>query len=168
MSQSLTIELFNAAMKYSAGHFTILSATERENLHGHNFSISVAFTGQADNNGLLFDYGPVKQQVITLCQEWNETFLLPSKSPYLVINTNTPGEIVAHFNSEIIRFLPRDVTILPIQNATIEELARAFGEQLVTKLVLPRLERVQDVLVKCASGPGQWASWTWTRQEDCS
>ena len=40
--RTTTLELYKEEMKFSAGHFTIFSATERENLHGHNFSVYVA------------------------------------------------------------------------------------------------------------------------------
>ena len=40
MTQLTTIELSKEYLKFSAGHFTVFSATERERLHGHNFSVS--------------------------------------------------------------------------------------------------------------------------------
>ena len=43
--EATTLELCQEEMKFSAGHFTILSATERERLHGHNFTVYVAITG---------------------------------------------------------------------------------------------------------------------------
>ncbi|MFP2903776.1 6-pyruvoyl trahydropterin synthase family protein [Pyxidicoccus sp. 3LFB2] len=61
MSRTTTIELHKEEMKFSAGHFTIFSATHRENLHGHNFTVYVALTGAVVENGLLSDYGPLKQ-----------------------------------------------------------------------------------------------------------
>jgi 6-pyruvoyltetrahydropterin/6-carboxytetrahydropterin synthase len=161
MSRTTTIELFKEEMKFSAGHFTIFSATERENLHGHNFSIYVALTGRVDGNGLLGDYGIFKRKVRQMCMDWNETFMLPLHSPFLSIDTSEPGEIRARYADEILRFLPRDVTLLPVKNVTVEELSRLFGERLISDQDVLVEQGVQGVVVKCASGPGQWASWTW-------
>ena len=159
-----TIELFKEAQKFSAGHFTIFSATERENLHGHNFTIYAAFTGIVGNNGLMADYGAFKDQINQMCHAWNETFMLPGQSPHLRIQRTEDG-IEAHYADEVLRFLARDVTVLPIANVTIEELARLFGERLTADADALRDKQIVGVTVKCASGPGQWASWSWSAEE---
>ena len=164
MARSTTIELFKEEMKFSAGHFTIFSATERENLHGHNFTISVALTGRVNSNGLLGDYGIFKRKVFEMCRAWNETFMLPLESPYLRVDDSDPSEIRALYADEVLRFLPRDVTLLPVKNVTVEELSRIFGERLVADRELLKEQGVTGVVLKCASGPGQWASWTWEGQ----
>jgi 6-pyruvoyltetrahydropterin/6-carboxytetrahydropterin synthase len=154
-----TIELSKEGMKFSAAHFTILSATERENLHGHNFTIRVDLTGDVDDNGMISDYGPLKRLVQGLCDEWNETLLLPSLSPHLRLE-QTPTEVLARFRNETLRFLPRDVTVLPVSNITIEELSRLFGERLAASDGLVG-KGVTGLVVRCASGPGQWSTWAW-------
>jgi len=161
MSRTTTIELFKEEMKFSAGHFTIFSATERENLHGHNFTIGVALTGIVNENGLLGDYGIFKRKVRDMCHRWNETFMLPLDSPYLRIDDSDPAEIRAYYADETLRFLRRDVTLMQVKNVTVEELSRVFGEQLVEDTDLLAEQGVTSVAVKCASGPGQWASWVW-------
>ncbi len=156
-----TIELFKENQKFSAGHFTIFSATERENLHGHNFTIAVALTGTVGDNGLMADYGRFKRKISEMCDLWNETFLLPGRSPHLRIERTDYG-LIAHYADERIPFLDRDVTVLPVANVTIEELARLFGERLTEDRALLASLAVVGVTVKCASGPGQWASWRWS------
>jgi 6-pyruvoyltetrahydropterin/6-carboxytetrahydropterin synthase len=161
MTRTTTIELFKEEMKFSAGHFTIFSATERENLHGHNFTVSVAIEGVVNDNGMLADYGVYKRWVIERCKAWNETFMLPGESPHLRIERHDGG-ITAHFADEQIPFLARDVTILPAKNITLEELARLFGEGLVDDGDRLKGDGIVGIVVKCASGPGQWASWQWS------
>lgn len=159
-----TIELFKENQKFSAGHFTIFSATERENLHGHNFTIYVALTGVVGRNGLMADYGQFKSQVSEMCHTWNETFLLPDRSPYLRIE-HTEDLLIAHYADEKIPFLHRDVTVLPVANVTIEELARLFGERLCADPEKLAALSVVGITVKCASGPGQWAHWIWQTED---
>jgi 6-pyruvoyltetrahydropterin/6-carboxytetrahydropterin synthase len=161
MSRTTTIELHKEEMKFSAGHFTIFSATHRENMHGHNFTVYVALTGTVEENGLLSDYGPLKRKIIERCQSWNETFMLPERSPYLRLERDAHGNVLARFHDEELRFLARDVTVLPVENVTLEELARVFGEALVEDGTRLRKQNITQVVVKCASGPGQWSSWEW-------
>ncbi len=166
MPTTTTIELFKEEMKFSAGHFTVFSATERENLHGHNFTVYVAVEGVVNDNGMLADYGGYKRQVIDACKRWNETFMLPGESPYLRVEHVEEGGrplVIAHFAGERIPFLPRDVTVLPVKNVTLEELARLFGEGLCHDDKKLQEDCVVGLTVKCASGPGQWASWRWQR-----
>src|SRR5262245_19667496 len=120
MVRLITLELFKEDMKFSAGHFTIFSATERENLHGHNFRVHVAIDAEVLENGMCFDYGVYKQRIRDLCAAWDEVTLLPLHSPHLQIE-EADGYIHAIFNGERIPFLRRDVLLLPIVNATVEE-----------------------------------------------
>jgi 6-pyruvoyltetrahydropterin/6-carboxytetrahydropterin synthase len=159
--RTTTIELYKEEMKFSAGHFTIFSATERENLHGHNFSVYVALEGAVDDNGMLADYGGYKKWIIERCKSWNETFMLPGESPHLKI-AQEGDLVIAHFAGERIPFLPRDITILPAKNITLEELSRLFGEGLCGDGPRLRKDGIVSVVVKVASGPGQEASWRWT------
>ncbi len=162
--RTTTIELFKEEMKFSAGHFTIFAADHRENLHGHNFTVYVAIEGVVGDNGMLADYGGYKRQVIDACKRWNETFMLPGESPYLRIEHTTlngRAHVIAHFADEQIPFLPRDVTILPVKNVTLEELARLFGEGLCADTARLVTDQITGLVVKCGSGPGQWASWRW-------
>lgn len=161
MARLTTIELFKEEMKFSAGHFTIFSADRRENLHGHNFTAYVALTGPVAEDGMMTDYGPLKRAVIDRCRAWNETFFLPSASRHLALARDAQGNVRAKFADEELSFLARDVTVLPVANVTLEELARVFGESLVQDDAL--VADLVRVVVKIASGPGQQASWEWSR-----
>lgn len=163
MARLTTIELFKEEMKFSAGHFTIFSATKRENLHGHNFTAYVALTGPVAVDGMLSDYGPLKRAVIDRCKAWNETFFLPGRSRHLALSRDEAGNVRARFADEELFFLARDVTVLPVENVTLEELARVFGEGIVADRALVDDAGLVRVVVKIASGPGQQASWEWSR-----
>ncbi|MCA9690509.1 MAG: 6-carboxytetrahydropterin synthase [Nannocystaceae bacterium] len=156
--QATTIELAKEAMKFSAGHFTIFSASERERLHGHNFTVYAAITGPVDDNGMLTDYVPVKRALFELCAEYNEYFLLPGESPHLRLREEGVM-VIAEFNGEDIPFRRGDVRVLPIRNVTVEELARLFTARLVDEGRLG--EQVTSLTVKVSSGPGQWGSHRW-------
>lgn len=150
-------------MHFSAAHFTIFSATERENLHGHDFFVAATASGPVGDGGLGFDYNALKTLLRALCQRLDETVLLPSESPHLAIDAQTDC-VTATFGGERLAFLPRDVTVLPVRNITIEELSAWFVAELTADegfLALP----VESLQLRVSSGPGQWAGATWEQAE---
>ncbi len=151
------IHLAKENFKFSAGHFTIFSPTERENLHGHNFTVAVVVNCEVLENGMTFDYGLAKRAVETLCRSLNETFLLPGNSPHLKIQ-EVDEHIFALFADEKIPFLRRDTTVLPLENITVEELARWFLEQFVKEFASEPAYRIGELAVTINSGPGQGAT----------
>ena len=156
-----TVELQKESMKFSAGHTTIFSATEREPLHGHMYSVYLALTARVVANGMTFDYRLYKERIHHLCRQLNQTFLMPQFSPFLKYDEDDSYYYFT-FNHKKIPFLKEDVTLMPLTNITVEELSRWFVDALIKdekELIRHRIERV---LVKVFSGPGQSASHTWS------
>ena len=150
------IRLAKENMKFSAGHFTIFSASERERLHGHNFRVEADIQACMLGNGMCFDYGLYKDRIVALCRELNEWFILPSRSPHLRIEEQ--GEyLYATFAGQRIPFLRADVLLLPIANATLEEFAAYFIERLAEDRQALREHRIDAIEVRVFSGPGQSA-----------
>jgi 6-pyruvoyltetrahydropterin/6-carboxytetrahydropterin synthase len=162
LSASTTIEITKDYLHFSAAHFTIFSATERENLHGHNFDVSCSLDTTVGPNGMAFDYNLVKQRLLALCNELDERMLLPGESPHLSFE-HEPPYLIVRFADERIPFLERDALLLPIRNATVEEFARWFALRLGTDPELRR-QPIESFNVRVSSGPGQWASCRWSHQ----
>jgi 6-pyruvoyltetrahydropterin/6-carboxytetrahydropterin synthase len=160
MLQIATIELFKEEMKFSAGHFTIFSATKRENMHGHNYQVSVALIAQVVELGLAFDYRFYKDKIKVLCRQLNGFFLLPAHSKFLKVEEKE-NEVHAIFNEEKLSFLKRDVLVLPLNNITVEELSRWFLSQLLFDVIELKKHAIQEILVKVSSSPGQLGSARW-------
>ena len=154
------IDLVKESFKFASGHFTIFSATSRENIHGHNFKVQVAFDAVLPENGMIFDYKVVKNYVQELCDSLDEYFLLPAHSPYLTI-TESDGYVFAHFAGEKIPFLKRDIKILPVSNITVEELSRYLLEKFVGEFVENYKTQIFTAEVRVFSGDGQSATSRW-------
>lgn len=163
MTSLTTIEVNKEDMKFSAAHFTIFSATERERLHGHNFRVCVRLSSPANRNGLAFSYKLLKDKVRALCDELDEYTLLPTQSPFLAINRKGP-HIEALFNGETLQFLASDCKLLPIPNTTVE----AFADYLLGRFLndddFTSRYQIAEVEVKVSSGPGQWGACQWRAQ----
>lgn len=162
MARLFTLELCKEDMKFSAGHFTVFSATERERLHGHNFRVAVEIDARMQANGMGFDYAIYKRRIRDLCAAWDEYFILPGLSPYLQIR-EANGQVLACFNGTEIPFLAEDVLVLPIVNATVECFSQLFLERLMADP--DELERfqIEGLRVKVYSGPGQCGVASWKR-----
>ena len=163
MSKLITIELHKENMKFSAAHFTIFSASQREAYHGHNYNLHVALTTLIAENGLNFDYRYYKDKIYELCQSMNQTFLLPGNSTYLRIEDHDDHHDV-FFAEEKMVFLKRDVTIMPICNITVEELSTWFVEQLIEDHEALGQHNIRKIQVKVFSAPGQSGMATWETQ----
>ncbi len=157
-----TVELQKESMKFSAGHTTIFSATEREPLHGHMYQVYLGLTTRIEVDlGMMFDYRYYKQKIHTLCQSLNQTFLMPQFSPYLDY-AEDESYLYFTFNHKQFSFLREDVTMLPVVNITVEELSRWFVNELVADKGELLRHNIEAIIVKVFSAPGQSASHTWS------
>jgi 6-pyruvoyltetrahydropterin/6-carboxytetrahydropterin synthase len=160
-TQRVTIRLGKENMKFSAGHFTIFGPGSRERLHGHNFRVAATIEADVIEDGLCFDYGIYKDRLVALCRELNEWFILPTRSRHLVLHEDG-DHVVAQFGDERIPFLRRDVLLLPIENATLEEFSRYLLERLASDVDELARYRITAIELEVFSGPGQSAA---TRRE---
>jgi 6-pyruvoyltetrahydropterin/6-carboxytetrahydropterin synthase len=158
-----TIEISKDYLHFNAAHFTLFSATEREDLHGHTFYVAATVDSPVGDDGLAFDYNLMKTALRTLCDELDEKVLLPERSPFLRLE-HDDDYLVARFADERIPFLPRDVLTLPVRNVTVEELAPWFLDRLRSEPAIAALG-ITRLVVRVSSGPGQWAGAEWQREQ---
>lgn len=157
-----TIELFRESMKFSAGHFTIFSSTDRENLHGHDYRVRAALTTVIEDEGLSFDYHFYEEKLHALCRELNRSVLVAKLCKYLKISEEGDSYCI-NFNAEKIMFLKRDVKILPIHNVTVEELSNWFLQKLLLQREQLNSHRVQEIKITVFSGLGHAGSTSWIK-----
>ncbi len=160
MNDDTTIELHKEYMGFDAAHFTIYSATHRERLHGHNFSVHASLTAKVNDNGMTFDYALYKQKFRALCDELSQYTLIAEYSPYQRIE-EAGDYLYVYFDQEKIPFLKKDVKCLPLKNITVEELSRWFIERITEDLNALKQYEISKIVVKVCSAPGQCGSHTW-------
>lgn len=153
------LDIHKEAHHFSSAHFTIFSASKRENLHGHNYTVRARAQCDIEELGLCFDYNELKDLIEAVCTFLDETTLLPKSSPFLKFR-NEEHYICVDFAEETMKFLPRDVTLLQVRNISVEELANWFVTQLTSKeefqtLSITRLE------LTISSGPSESATAIW-------
>lgn len=159
MEELTTLYIDKQSHKFSAAHFTIFSATERERLHGHNYSVSAKIVAPMGDNGFSADYNVYKERLARLCDELDEYTLLAGESPYQTITSEGACYRVVHGSQEML-FLQSDTLVLPIRNATVEEFSRYLLQRLLQDSVGDDLREIELCV---ASGPGQKGCASWRR-----
>jgi 6-pyruvoyltetrahydropterin/6-carboxytetrahydropterin synthase len=162
MERLTTIHIDKQSHKFSAAHFTVFSATERERLHGHNFAVAVRLVAPVDDNGLTGDYAVYKQQVKKVCDTLDEYTLIPAQSPYLSIDEEGDYFRVRH-HQDVLLLLKKDTLLLPVRNTTVEDLSYHLLERLVEDKAFLDQQDIREIEVMVSSGPGQTGSSLWQR-----
>lgn len=162
MSRLTSIEVSKEYLKFSAAHFTIFSATERERLHGHNYSVAASVTAPVNDNGLCFPYGELKSRLNSLCETLDEYTLIPQHSPHLSVSEEGAYYRV-EYNGEVMLFLQSDTLVLPISNSTVEEFSHYLLQQLMSDRAFFEDNQCQRIELTVFSGPGQSATASWSR-----
>ena len=157
MDQLTTLYIDKESHKFSAAHFTIFSATERERLHGHNYSVSAKIVAPMGDNGFSADYNVYKGRLAALCDELDEYMLLAADSPHQTIEDDGDKFRVTH-NGQAMWFLKCDTLVLPLRNATVEEFSRYLLDKLIA---VSSGDDLREVQLCVASGPGQKACAVW-------
>ncbi len=156
-----TIEIEKEYLHFSAAHFTIFSATERERLHGHNFFVAIKVTSEVGENGMCFDYNVLKDTLRTICERYDEYMLIPASSPYLNVEEDD-AHYILKFNNEVLTYLKSDCLLLPVLNITVEELSSHLLDLLVEDKEAVSAMKLSDIELKVSSGPGQWGVAKWS------
>ena len=161
MTQLTTLYIDKESHKFSAAHYTIFSATERERLHGHNYSVSARIVAPMGGNGFSADYNVYKSRLKTLCDELDEYMILAGDSPHQQIEQQGDNFLVRYAAEEML-FLRSDTLVLPILNATVEE----FSHYLLGKLLDASAgDDLREIELCVASGPGQKGCAIWRSDE---
>jgi len=157
MERLTTLYIDKESHKFSAAHFTIFSATDRERLHGHNYSVSAKIVAPVGDNGFSADYNVYKTRIKRLCDSLDEYMLLAAESKFQRIEEDGVYYRVKFADDEML-FLRADTLVLPICNATVEE----FAHYLLQKLLQESIgEDLREVELCVASGPGQKGCSIW-------
>ncbi|WP_435214746.1 6-pyruvoyl trahydropterin synthase family protein [Luminiphilus sp. nBUS_16] len=158
MDRLTTLYIDKEAHKFSAAHFTIFTATDRERLHGHNYSVSARIVAPMGSNGFSADYNVYKRRIADLCKPLDEYMLVAGNSPYQTIEEHE-DEYWVTFAGRTLKFLQDETQLLPVVNVTVEELAHYLLDKL---MMLSEGEGLVEVEVGVSSGPGQTGSALWT------
>ncbi len=149
---SYTIHLSKETFKFSATHFTLFSETRAENLHGHNYYVSLAlgFKEIDSDTGLAAEFSDLKKMIKEVCDQLDEKVLIPTLSPYLQVG-KTDENYELRLNNKFYSFPIEDCEVLNIVNTSSECLAKWISEFLEKGLKAQGVEKFR-VTVKETNG----------------
>ena len=152
-----TLRLAKEDFKFAAAHFTLFPDGSGELLHGHNFRVRVEITGPETNEmGLLVDVAALKDRIRGVCDGLDEVTLIPEKSQFLSLRRDGDS-LEVQFGERGYRLPAADVTLLPLENVTMELLARLLWGEISPAL---RGSGVRTLRVEVEETAGQSCAYT--------
>ncbi len=115
-------------MHFSASHF-VRSEGDVENLHGHNYMLSIHITGPLNQDGMVIDFRQVKRMAIELCETLDHKVILPSNSDSISLKTSD-GFTEVNVGDKKYVFPEIDCVIVPTKATTAELLAKYVHDRL--------------------------------------
>ncbi len=140
------VAVYKEAFRFCSAHFLVFADGSREELHGHNYRVSVEADGPLGPGDMVVDFSTIKPIVRALCDELDHCTLLPGRNPHIRIE-RLDDAVQVTTRSGVFVFPARDVLVLPIPNTSTERLAEYLCERLRARLAeadpAARVERLR-------------------------
>lgn len=150
----LEIDGWRLRLTFSAAH-VMIGHDRCGRLHGHDYAISVRLDGEPGSDGVIMDFGDLKNLVRKIADELDHKLLVAKRHRNVRIEDD---DVIMSSGASSYRVPVRDCAILDVEQTSAEELARWAGTKLKSRLTGNRnLSRLQ---VKVEEGMGQsvWLS----------
>ncbi len=159
------IHIQKEALKFSAAHMTVFSAKEKENLHGHNYSVEVSIEFSDYQLDKMISFATLKAQMKQICHEWDEKVLLPEKCPHLKVLSKDQTSIEFTLCDQRYLLPIAETLLLPVDNVVTETLSELFCKRFTSALKKetpkePTLMGIKKIEVRVEEIPGQGASYS--------
>ena len=160
MSERYKVRVTKDHLVFCAGHFISYEGDKCERLHGHNYRTAVEIEGDLDENHYVFDFIALKNRTKAITDELDHRMMLAARNPHIAVEERPSGVHVRYRDREWL--FPRDdCVLLPIENTTVELLARYVGQRLLEDIrrvhgYAPRVLRVE-----IEENIGQSATYEW-------
>ncbi|MDH4123417.1 MAG: 6-pyruvoyl tetrahydropterin synthase family protein [Thermoplasmata archaeon] len=150
----LEIDGWRLRLTFSAAH-VMIGHKRCGRLHGHDYAISVRLDGEPGKDGVILDFGVLKDIVRGIAKELDHKFLVAKRHKNVAIKN---GRVTMRSGRSTYEVPLADCAVLDIEQTSAEEIASWVGRKLRAKLAgRANLSRLQ---VKVEEGMGQsvWLS----------
>jgi 6-pyruvoyltetrahydropterin/6-carboxytetrahydropterin synthase len=141
---------------FSAAHFITFNGNICERLHGHNWRVAAQLTGPLDENGYVFDFIALRDQLQKTVDALDHRVLLPTQHDRIKVREDE-HEVEATFEERRWVFPREDCILLPVANTTAELIAHWIGQQLMTVIRSDASSQIESVQIEVEENFGQWA-----------
>lgn len=161
-TKTMTLHFDEGKLKFSSGHFTIFSKTEREPLHGHNYTLNAEISLRLSEPGITFDYRIVEQKLAALCAQLNWHTLIAQRSPYLTLREDASQYHIT-FDQDTMSLPKKDVVMMPLDNITLETLSQWFVNELTQDTMFIKKFGVVSIRIITKNGPYHGSESKWEK-----
>ena len=140
---------------FSSAHF-IPDYERCGRLHGHSYAIHASVDGEADEMGIVVDFGELKRAMKKIADELDHHMLIPEKGD-LEISVHQ-GEVEVVFDRKRYIFPEEDCKLLPINSSSAESLASYVLARIIEEIDIPANVNMIEVGVDEGFGQGAWVS----------
>lgn len=141
---------------FSAAHFITFNGNICERLHGHNWRVAAELIGPLDENGYVFDFIALRDQLQKTVDALDHRVLLPTQHDKIKVREDQ-NEVEATFEERRWVFPREDCILLPVANTTAELIAHWIGQQLMTVIGSDAASQIELVQIEVEENFGQWA-----------
>jgi 6-pyruvoyltetrahydropterin/6-carboxytetrahydropterin synthase len=131
-----------------------------EPLHGHNYQLTVEVAGGLTADSWVIDFSLLKRIARERCEEIDHTFLLQRNSRVLAIEELDDTWQITTPDHRRFQLPKSDVSVLPIDNTTVERLAEWFHAEIAAALQTEGMTNVGMLRIEVEEAPGQSGSYT--------
>jgi 6-pyruvoyltetrahydropterin/6-carboxytetrahydropterin synthase len=157
MAERFKVRVTKDHLVFCSGHFISYEGDRCERLHGHNYRATVEIEGELDENRYVFDFIALKHRTKAITDELDHYMLLATRNPH--ISVETEGQSVnVRYRDRAWTFPRGDCILLPIENTTVELLARYIAERLLADLKKQDHFTPQALRVEVEENVGQSAT----------
>ncbi|HEV3119615.1 MAG TPA: 6-carboxytetrahydropterin synthase [Gemmataceae bacterium] len=160
MAEHYKVRVTKDHLVFCSGHFISYEGDRCERLHGHNYRTAVEIEGELDVNYYVFDFIALKNLIKAITDYLDHRMMLPTQNPNIHVKERGPSIHVQYREREWL-FPREDCVLLPIENTTVEMLARYIGHRLLDDLRKQHQFAPQVLRVEVEENIGQSATFEW-------
>jgi 6-pyruvoyltetrahydropterin/6-carboxytetrahydropterin synthase len=165
LGEGFEIRIGRGAVQFSAAHFLVFGPDSAEAVHGHDFSVEVAVTGNLLDPGWVMDFLVLHRFVQEIVEPLDHKVLLPAKNPWLRLEMLGDELVRASLGKWSWQFPAVHCFLLPVCNVTAELLAQYIGGILKGRIEAELPGSMERLRVEVFETPHYSARWTYVRQE---
>ena len=143
--------------KFSCAHMTVFPDGNKERLHGHNYQVGLELDLTDISFATMLPFVAIKDCLAAICKDLRERVIIAARNPLTTIVRADADEVELTVCGKRYVFPAEDVTLLPIDNISVEALALYLGERVLGELapaLAPGLVTAIEMWVSESPGQG--------------
>ena len=162
MTERYCVRVTKDYLVFCSGHFITYDGKECERLHGHNYRAAVEIEAALDPNHYVFDFIALKNRMRELTDELDHRMLVATKNQLLAVTESAKSVRISFREKEWV-FPREDCVLLPIENTTVELLAKYLAGRLLDVLKMQHRFSPDMLRMEVEESFGQVATYEWRK-----